>query len=170
MRSRRDSAPVVSMSVMGSPAMITWRTGSPRSATCFFTQREKCSALAKNTGASKRKMSTPGDLPGFGVAGHVVVAVAARDATEGRVVRPPHALQEREQREHDGDHDALQHADDRHAEERGEAEHELGAAHAPQPAHGGEVEERGARDDDDRRQRRLRQVRGQPAGEEQQAG
>jgi hypothetical protein len=60
MRLRRDSAPVVSMSVIGSPAMMTWRTGSPRSATCFLTDRVKCSALAKNTGASKRKMIISG--------------------------------------------------------------------------------------------------------------
>ena len=59
-RSRSDSAPVVSMSVIGSAAISTRVTGSSRAATCFLTARPKCSALAKKTGASKRKTSSPG--------------------------------------------------------------------------------------------------------------
>ena len=48
------SAAVVSISVMGSAARMTQRIGSSRRAIAVFNPLEKNSALAKNSGASKR--------------------------------------------------------------------------------------------------------------------
>ena len=105
------------MSVIGSPAITTVHR-LPALGDVFLDAAREMLGVGEEDRRVKAEDDHPGDLLGLGVPGHIVVAVAALDATEGRIVRPPHALQERGQRDRDGDDDALQDADDRHAEQR----------------------------------------------------
>ena len=152
------SAAVVSTSVIGSAAMTIQRgRGLGRRERARIASRN-VRALAKSSGASKRKIDEPGQLLGVRVQLAVVLARQARDAAERRLVRPPGAAEDVEDRQRDRDRDALQHAEQRDAEERGDREQELGAALAPEPHRARDVGERQRRGDHDGRERRLREV------------
>ena len=131
------------------------------------TCSRKVRALAKNRGASKRKMTQPGSRDGVRVAAHVVVPGEAGDAAEDRLVRPPGPAEDVADREGDRQRDAGEDAEQHDAEEGGHAEQELRAAHPAEPQRLGDVRQRQRRRDHDRGEGRLGQVLEQ-AGEEQQ--
>jgi hypothetical protein len=99
------------------------------------------------------------------MAAQVVVALAARDPSEHRVVRMPGAPEERQGRESDRDPDADQDAECDDAEERRDREPEVDAVDAAEPPQRGEVDEPDHSRHHDGRERRKRQVLRQSGAE-----
>ena len=88
---------------------------------------------------------------------------------EHLAVRPPVPPEEQQDRQHDGDDDALEHAEEDHAGARDQREQHRAAAHAPDACvRHLEVHQRQRRGDHHRGQRRLRQVGEQRVEEQQQ--
>ena len=69
-------------------------------------------------------------LLGLRVAAHVVPALEPRDVTEDLAVRPPVPAEEQQDREGDRDEDALEHAEEDHADRRDERERQRRLADA----------------------------------------
>ena len=158
------SAAVVSTSVIGSAA-ITIHCGRGSAAASRRIWSRNVRALAKNSGASKRKITSPGSCSASGCSSAVVLSGHPRDAAERGLVGPPGAAEDVEDRERDRDRDALQHAEQRDAEERGDRQQELDAALAPQPHGPGHVGQRQRGGDHDRGERRVGEVLQQPGHE-----
>ena len=160
------SAAVVSTSVMGSAAtMIHLGGGSARASarTCSRNVR----ALAKNSGASNRKMTQSGSCSASRVAAHVVVPGHAADPAQDRLVRPPGPAEDVADREGDGDPDPGEHAEQRRRRGTPRSTARTRSGAAVEPHRRRQVGQRERRGDDDRGKRRLGQVAQQPRGEQE---
>ena len=116
------SAAVTSMSVIASHWSTTqrgwwWRT---RWRICW----RNMPALAKNSGASHRYTRRRAAATAVGWLRDAVPALVAVDPAEHLAVRPPAALEEQQDRQHDGDEDAFQHAEEHDAGGGHEREHQ----------------------------------------------
>ena len=127
------SAAVVSTSVIGSAAMMIHRGGGSVAARLRIASRN-VRALAKNSGASNRKMTQPGSCSAAGCILDVVVAREALDVVRARPGTATMPVGRRSDRERDRDGDARQDAEQGHAEERGHRQQELDPALAPEAA------------------------------------
>ena len=135
---------------------------------------ELADLLAEDAGVGEEQRRLPAvdhdarGLLGLGVAFDVVPALEVADVAQHGALGPPAAAEEQQDREDGGDEDALQHAEEDHAHGGDEREGEGGLAHAVEAAEGREVHQRDRGHDDDRGQRRLRQVGEQPRQQEEQ--
>ena len=149
-----------------------WSTIQPgfRSSTSSRTWSAKMPALAKNSGASQRNTTTPAMLDE--VVGRPTgrcASLAPDDPAEHLAVRPPVAVEEQQDRQHDGDDDALEHAEEDDAERwppRRRATADRRTFHTR--AQGPEVDERERGRDHHGGQRRVRQVGEQPVERDEQ--
>ena len=82
-RSTSISLAVMSMSLIGSAAMRTQRGGASASRTAARIRSRNWLALAKNSGADQRTMSSPGTCDASGIALDVVPAGHARARGRG---------------------------------------------------------------------------------------
>ena len=98
-----------------------------------------------------------GDLARVRVEREVVVSLDAVGPSEDRIVWPPRALDELDERQPDGDEDTFDDADEGDTEEGHERKPELRRTDPPQPDHRSDVRERQAGGDDDCREGARRQ-------------
>ena len=125
--------------------------------------------LAKNSGASHRNTSTPGCSIEAVAPGSLCQPSRPRYPAEHLAVRPPVPLEEQQDRQHDGDEDALEDAEEDDTCARDEREHHRRPSDLPHSGEDREVGEGERRRDDHCGQRRVRQV-GEQSVEEQAAG
>ena len=152
----------MSTSVIGSAAMITQRTGGSAAADPLAHPIPEDIGIGEEERRIESVQDEARDLARIRVVGQVVVALDPVGAAEHRVVRPPRTPDEGEERQRDGEEDALDDADERDTEEAREGEPELGRPDAPQADHRADVDERQPGGDDDRGERGGRQVGEEP--------
>ena len=164
------SAAVLSMSVMGSAATRTHRTGGLGAGgqTTHFGAEEL--RVREEEWGVEPVDDQPRYLLGFGEADEVVVPLESRHPAQDGVVRPPGQADEVEQRQPDGDGDTLKDPQHRHGEEGGQREVELRAALVEEPADALDLDQAECRPDDHGAQRRRGQVLQQPGREDDQGG
>jgi hypothetical protein len=93
----------------------------------------------------------------------VAEMLRARNVAHHRHMRDGGAVEMQKQRQRDARHDADLDAEEERAEDRRGHGREVDLGIGPDPADGLEIDEREHRDDDRRRERRLREI-GEPAG------
>ena len=127
---RASSAAVTSMSVIASHCSTTQR-GLPLAHEAADLLAEHARRWRRTAAPPSGRRRRPGARSASGSASTLCQPSDAVDPAEHRAVRPPAAPEEQQDRQRDGDHDALQHAEEDDAGGRHQRQRQRAAAHAP---------------------------------------